>query len=83
MHAEDFRKDLYGVVSGLRDGGYSDDMTLAAIAGNCSEIFLVINHPKQVFILMKWIYGIFLMYYSPPELALHDFYNYLEILSET
>ncbi|KAJ8466650.1 hypothetical protein OPV22_029202 [Ensete ventricosum] len=33
MHAEDFRKDLYGVVSGLRDGGYSDDMTLAAIAG--------------------------------------------------
>ena len=34
MHAEDFRKDLYGVVSGLRDGGYSDDMTLAAIAGN-------------------------------------------------
>ncbi|RWW76936.1 hypothetical protein BHE74_00014932 [Ensete ventricosum] len=36
MHAEDFRKDLYGVVSGLRDGGYSDDMTLAAIAGNHS-----------------------------------------------
>jgi hypothetical protein len=34
MHADDFRKDLYGVVSGLRDGGYSDDMTLAAIAGN-------------------------------------------------
>ncbi|KAG6523738.1 hypothetical protein ZIOFF_013615 [Zingiber officinale] len=32
MHAEDFRKDLYGVVSGLSDGGYSDDMTLAAIA---------------------------------------------------
>ncbi|KAG0501316.1 hypothetical protein HPP92_001388 [Vanilla planifolia] len=33
MHAEDFRKDSYGVVTGLRDGGYSDDMTLAAIAG--------------------------------------------------
>ena len=33
MHADDFRKDLYGIVSGLRDGGYSDDMTLAAIAG--------------------------------------------------
>ncbi|EEC71990.1 hypothetical protein OsI_04841 [Oryza sativa Indica Group] len=32
MHADDFRQDLYGVVSGLRDGGYSDDMTLAAIA---------------------------------------------------
>lgn len=34
MHADDFRHDRYGVVSGLRDGGYSDDMTLAAIAGN-------------------------------------------------
>lgn len=33
MHADDFRQDRYGVVSGLRDGGYSDDMTLAAIAG--------------------------------------------------
>ena len=33
MHADDFRYDNYGVVSGLRDGGYSDDMTLAAIAG--------------------------------------------------
>ncbi|KAG6477303.1 hypothetical protein ZIOFF_066556 [Zingiber officinale] len=37
MHAEDFRKDLYGIVSGLRDGGYSDDMTLAAIAGNVAH----------------------------------------------
>ena len=34
MHADDFRQDRYGVVSGLRDGGYSDDMTLAALAGN-------------------------------------------------
>ena len=34
MHADDFRYDRYGVVSGLQDGGYSDDMTLAAIAGN-------------------------------------------------
>ncbi|KAF5458966.1 hypothetical protein F2P56_022958, partial [Juglans regia] len=33
MHADDFRVDRYGVVSGLRDGGYSDDMTLAAISG--------------------------------------------------
>ncbi|KAG5067698.1 hypothetical protein HKD37_01G000068 [Glycine soja] len=33
MHSEDFRQDNCGVVSGLRDGGYSDDMTLAAIAG--------------------------------------------------
>jgi hypothetical protein len=36
MHADDFRQDLYGVVSGLRDGCYSDDITLAAIAGNSS-----------------------------------------------
>jgi hypothetical protein len=34
MHADDFRYDRCGVVSGLRDGGYSDDMTLAALAGN-------------------------------------------------
>jgi hypothetical protein len=34
MHADDFRYDCCGVVSGLRDGGYSDDMTLAALAGN-------------------------------------------------
>lgn len=34
MHADDFRNDRHGVVSELRDGGYSDDMTLAAIAGN-------------------------------------------------
>ena len=33
MQADDFRYDLYGLVTGLRDGGYSDDMTLAAIAG--------------------------------------------------
>lgn len=39
MHADDFRQDRYGVVSGLKDGGYSDDMTLAAIAGT-SLIFL-------------------------------------------
>lgn len=38
MHADDFRQDRYGVVSGLRDGGYSDDMTLASLAGNiCVE----------------------------------------------
>lgn len=37
MHSDDFRTDRHGVVSGLRDGGYSDDMTLAAIAGNASE----------------------------------------------
>lgn len=33
MHADDFRDDRYCVFSGLRDGGYSDDMTLAALAG--------------------------------------------------
>lgn len=34
MHSDDFRTDRHGVVSELRNGGYSDDMTLAAIAGN-------------------------------------------------
>ncbi|URE32384.1 Glycosyl transferase family 2 [Musa troglodytarum] len=47
MHAEDFRKDLYGVVSGLRDGGYSDDMTLAAIAGQHKR--LIWSPPVAVF----------------------------------
>lgn len=37
MHADDFRNDHHGVVSELRDGGYSDDMTLAAIAGKFSN----------------------------------------------
>ena len=44
MHADDFRLDRYGVVSGLRDGGYSDDMTLAAIAGMFSLAFSVQSH---------------------------------------
>jgi len=43
MHSEDFRKDNCGVVSGLRDGGYSDDMTLAAIAGISLEFTLCDN----------------------------------------
>ena len=46
MHADDFRRDNYGVVSDLRDGGYSDDMTLAAIAGNLST---VISEPFFIF----------------------------------
>lgn len=40
MHADDFRTNRHGVVSDLRDGGYSDDMTLAAIAG---DIFMPLN----------------------------------------
>ncbi|KAJ9688314.1 hypothetical protein PVL29_014154 [Vitis rotundifolia] len=47
MHADDFRNDNYGVVSGLRDGGYSDDMTLAAIAGNHKR--LITSPPVAVF----------------------------------
>lgn len=47
MHADDFRNDLYGLVSGLRDGGYSDDMTLAAIAGAHKR--LITSPPVAVF----------------------------------
>ncbi|KAK4774156.1 hypothetical protein SAY87_029175 [Trapa incisa] len=47
MHADDFRCDRYGVVSGLRDGGYSDDMTLAAIAGAHKR--LITSPPVAVF----------------------------------
>ena len=46
MHADDFRLDHCGVVSGLRDGGYSDDMTLAAIAG--ISVFLFSNCLKAI-----------------------------------
>ncbi|KAL2928554.1 Ceramide glucosyltransferase 1 [Bienertia sinuspersici] len=47
MHADDFRNDNYGVVSELRDGGYSDDMTLAAIAGAHKK--LITSPPVAVF----------------------------------
>ncbi|KAI3915358.1 hypothetical protein MKX01_035617 [Papaver californicum] len=47
MHADDFRNDLYGIVTGLRDGGYSDDMTLAAIAGQHKR--LITSPPVAVF----------------------------------
>ncbi|KAJ0972394.1 hypothetical protein J5N97_020353 [Dioscorea zingiberensis] len=47
MHADDFREDLYGLASGLRDGGYSDDMTLAAIAGAHKR--LISSPPVAVF----------------------------------
>ncbi|XP_061951669.1 uncharacterized protein LOC133674526 isoform X2 [Populus nigra] len=47
MHADDFRYDRCGVVSGLRDGGYSDDMTLAAVAGAHKK--LITSPPVAVF----------------------------------
>ncbi|KAL1318741.1 hypothetical protein HN51_071040 [Arachis hypogaea] len=47
MHAVDFRKDNYGVVSSLRYGGYSDDMTLSAVAGAHKK--LVSSPPVAVF----------------------------------
>ncbi|KAL7597921.1 hypothetical protein Lser_V15G25662 [Lactuca serriola] len=50
MHADDFRTDKHGIVSQLEDGGYSDDMTLAAIAGAHKRLirsppFSVFPHP--------------------------------------
>ncbi|XP_009766812.1 uncharacterized protein [Nicotiana sylvestris] len=47
MHADDFRTDRHGVVSALRDGGYSDDMTLAAIAEEHKR--LITSPPVAVF----------------------------------
>ncbi|KAL8040539.1 hypothetical protein ABFX02_10G105000 [Erythranthe guttata] len=47
MHADDFRTDRHGLVSGLRDGGYSDDMTLAAIAKANER--LITSPPVAVF----------------------------------
>lgn len=42
MHADDFRTNRHNVVSDLKDGGYSDDMTLAAIAGEVTH-FMSLN----------------------------------------
>uniref|UniRef100_A0A5B7ABC0 ceramide glucosyltransferase n=1 Tax=Davidia involucrata TaxID=16924 RepID=A0A5B7ABC0_DAVIN len=47
MHANDFRNDRHGVVSELQDGGYSDDMTLASIAGAHKR--LITSPPVAVF----------------------------------
>ncbi|XP_052183796.1 uncharacterized protein LOC127795877 isoform X3 [Diospyros lotus] len=47
MHADDFRNDHHALVSDLRDGGYSDDMTLAAIAGAHKR--LITSPPVAVF----------------------------------
>ncbi|PSS15566.1 Ceramide glucosyltransferase-A like [Actinidia chinensis var. chinensis] len=47
MMANDFRNDRHGVVSKLQDGGYSDDMTLAAIAGAHKR--LITSPPVAVF----------------------------------
>ncbi|XP_022882486.1 uncharacterized protein LOC111399416 isoform X1 [Olea europaea var. sylvestris] len=47
MHADDFRNDRHGVVSELRDGGYSDDMTLASISGAHKR--LITSPPVAVF----------------------------------
>ncbi|KAL8503175.1 hypothetical protein ACS0TY_022065 [Phlomoides rotata] len=47
MHSDDFRTDRHGVVSELRYGGYSDDMTLAAIAGAHKR--LITSPPVAVF----------------------------------
>lgn len=46
MHADDFRNDHYGVVSTLRDGGYSDDMTLAAVAGSFFSFHVFIAYDE-------------------------------------
>ena len=54
MHADDFREDRYGVVSGLRDGGYSDDMTLAAIAGNSFlHIVIALLLQKKQYLVLR------------------------------
>eukprot|EP00250_Pteridium_aquilinum_P006173 c16146_g1_i1 orf=125-1678(+) len=63
MHADDFRKDRYGMVTGLRYGGYSDDMTLAAVAGANKRIIssppvAIFFHPlaKNITFSQYWNY---------------------------
>ncbi|XP_078445814.1 nucleotide-diphospho-sugar transferases superfamily protein isoform X2 [Wolffia australiana] len=47
MNADDFRNNRYGLVTGLREGGYSDDMTLAAVSGAHKR--LITSPPVAVF----------------------------------
>ncbi|KAL3678207.1 hypothetical protein R1sor_021163 [Riccia sorocarpa] len=47
MHADDFRNNRYGLVTGLRYGGYSDDMTLAAVAAANKRI--ISSPPDTIF----------------------------------
>eukprot|EP00850_Spirogloea_muscicola_P013057 SM000087S23339 [mRNA] locus=s87:49953:54292:- [translate_table: standard] len=49
MLADDWRTDRYGICGALRDGGYSDDMILASVAGVCDRIVL---HAPVSFLLM-------------------------------
>lgn len=54
MRADDLRTDCHGVVSELQDGGYSDDMTLAAIAGNVLHLTLI-THESRTTTIPKYI----------------------------
>ncbi|XP_024399720.1 uncharacterized protein [Physcomitrium patens] len=65
MHAEDFRTDRYGMVTGLREGGYSDDMTLAAVAGANQR---VISSPERA------------IFFHPlaKDLSFSRYWNYLQ-----
>nr|GMD31338.1 Ceramide glucosyltransferase-A like [Ipomoea batatas] len=56
MHADDFREDRHGVVSQLQDGGYSDDMTLAAIADVTDLDDNRVGNRKFVMHKMKMLY---------------------------
>ncbi|CAM6111174.1 unnamed protein product [Calypogeia fissa] len=47
MHAEDFRCNRYGMVTGLKNGGYSDDMTLAAVAAANGR--MISSPPQAIF----------------------------------
>eukprot|EP00850_Spirogloea_muscicola_P010612 SM000063S20002 [mRNA] locus=s63:263064:267377:+ [translate_table: standard] len=38
MLADDWRTDRYGICGALRDGGYSDDMILASVAGDSCSV---------------------------------------------
>lgn len=87
MHADDFRYDRYGVVSGLRDGGYSDDMTLAAIAGNhhlyeyllFSRLIARIQSSTRFLLLSHKIFDWWL-YYLSCQVTIKDLLHLLQLL---
>lgn len=62
MHADDFRTNRHNVVSDLQDGGYSDDMTLAAIAGD-------ICHVSESYINSVWLQETYCIFVYIPNIC--------------
>lgn len=64
FHAEDLRDDRFGFLAAWADGGYSDDLTLAA---RCTQLGLLVMCPPHA-IYPQWLEGSY---------SLRRYWNYL------